>query len=91
MHHALLVPDILDHIFKFIKADSDQTSSNQTFAALARTCSALSDASLDALWSELRSLYPLVSCIYDKNMKLNDEARLQHPLCVAPHADPLIE
>ncbi|KAG2745785.1 hypothetical protein P692DRAFT_20783373 [Suillus brevipes Sb2] len=73
MHHALLVPDILDHIFKFIKADSDQISSNQTFAALARTCSALSDASLDALWSELRSLYPLVSCIYDNNMKLNDE------------------
>ncbi|KIK34777.1 hypothetical protein CY34DRAFT_812698, partial [Suillus luteus UH-Slu-Lm8-n1] len=54
-------------------ADSDQISSNQTFAALARTCSALSDASLDALWSELRSLYPLVSCIYDNNMKLNDE------------------
>lgn len=72
MHHALLVPDILDHIFAFIKADSQQIS-RRTFAALARTCSALSDASLDALWSELRSLYPLVSCIYDTNMKLDNE------------------
>lgn len=72
MHHALLVPDILDHIFTFIKADNEQIS-HQTFAALARTCSALSDISLDALWSELRSLYPLVSCIYDTNMKLGDE------------------
>ncbi|KAG2345078.1 hypothetical protein BDR05DRAFT_1058594 [Suillus weaverae] len=72
MHHALLVPDILDHIFTFIKADSDQIS-QRTLAALARTCSALSDASLDALWSELRSLYPLVSCIYDANMKFSDE------------------
>lgn len=72
MHHALLVPDILDHIFTFIKADSEQIS-RRTLAALARTCSALSDASLDALWGELRSLYPLVSCIYDTNMKLSDE------------------
>lgn len=72
MHHALLVPDILDHIFTFIKANNEQIS-RQTFAALARTCSALSDLSLDALWSELRSLYPLVSCIYDANMKLSDE------------------
>ncbi|KAG1811143.1 uncharacterized protein BJ212DRAFT_1483811 [Suillus subaureus] len=72
MHHALLVPDILDHIFTFIKAGSEQIS-RRTLAALARTCSALSDASLDALWGELRSLYPLVSCIYDTNMKLSDE------------------
>lgn len=89
MHHALLVPDILDHIFAFIKADSQQIS-RRTFAALARTCSALSDASLDALWSELRSLYPLVSCIYDTNMKLDNEARLQYP-SATPHPDPLIE
>ncbi|KAG2127726.1 uncharacterized protein EDB93DRAFT_198165 [Suillus bovinus] len=72
MHRALLVPDILDHILAFIKADSLQIS-RRTFAALARTCSALSDASLDALWNELRSLYPLVSCIYDTNMEFVDD------------------
>ncbi|KAG1863749.1 hypothetical protein F4604DRAFT_1040701 [Suillus subluteus] len=73
MHHALLVPDILDHIFTFIKAADSEQVSRRTLAALARTCSALSDASLDALWSELRSLYPLVSCIYDANVKLSEE------------------
>ncbi|KAG1858970.1 hypothetical protein DFJ58DRAFT_875891 [Suillus subalutaceus] len=90
MHHALLVPDILDHIFTFIKAADSEQVSRRTLAALARTCSALSDPSLDALWSELRSLYPLVSCIYDANVKLSEEARLRY-LYVAPHADPLIE
>ncbi|KAG1739868.1 uncharacterized protein EDB91DRAFT_1134212 [Suillus paluster] len=41
---------------------------------LARTCSALSEASLDVLWSELDSLHPLASCIYIANtMTLSDE------------------
>ncbi|KAG1739863.1 uncharacterized protein EDB91DRAFT_1134201 [Suillus paluster] len=71
MHHALLVPDVLDHILGFIKAD--WLISRSTFTALARTCSALSEASLDALWSDLSNLHPLVSCIYGANMKLSDE------------------
>ncbi|OAX38397.1 hypothetical protein K503DRAFT_770511 [Rhizopogon vinicolor AM-OR11-026] len=70
MHHALLIPDILDRIFAFANVDNERT---RTFSALARTCSALSEVSLDALWSELESLYPLVSCIYKTNMKLFNE------------------
>lgn len=50
-----------------------------TFAVLARTCSALSEASLDVLWSELDSLRPLASCIYAKNtVPLSDKACLLH-------------
>jgi hypothetical protein len=48
MHHALLIPDILDLIFAFIKADSEQIS-RQTFAALSvMPCWMLSGASYDA-------------------------------------------
>ncbi|KAG2345077.1 hypothetical protein BDR05DRAFT_988950 [Suillus weaverae] len=49
-----------------------------TFAMLARTCSALSEASLDVLWSELDSLRPLASCIYAANsMPLSDELTIE--------------
>jgi hypothetical protein len=89
MHRALKVADIRYHIFTFIKADSDRIS-RRTFAALAGTCTTFRDDSLNVLWSELRSLRQLVSCIRGTNMKLNDKARLQHP-CVAPHTDPPIE
>jgi len=73
MHHALLIPDILDRIFEYIKADRVRAS-YRTLFALARTCSALSEISLDALWRDLEGLYPLVSCIYGANMKLLNEA-----------------
>lgn len=72
LHRALEISEIRNHIFAFIKADSEQIS-RRTFLALAITCKELSGASLDFLWSDLRSLYPLVSCIHDTNMKLNDE------------------
>ena len=89
MHHALLIPDILDRIFQYIKLDGVHDS-YPTLFALARTCSALSEVSLDALWSDLESLYPLVSCIYGANMKLLNEAcipNLSHIL----EAKPLVE
>ena len=73
MHHALLIPDILDCIFEYIKVDGVRDS-YPTLFALARTCSALSEVSLDALWSDLESLYPLMSCIYRANMKFLNEA-----------------
>jgi hypothetical protein len=77
MHHALLIPDVRAYIFAFIKEDKQM--GRCTFAILARTCSALSEASLDVLWSELDSLRPLASCIYAANtMPLSDEACLLH-------------
>src|SRR6267154_5871817 len=88
MHPALLVPDVVDCIFAFIKAD--RQISDRTFAALARTCSTLSEVSLDALWSELRSLYPLISCVYDTNMKWCDVACFKPISHVAPHTKPVV-
>ena len=73
MHHALLIPDILDRIFEYIKLDGVRNSYSTLFA-LARTCSALSEVSLDALWSDLESLHHLVTCIYRTNMNLLNEA-----------------
>ncbi|KAG1780442.1 hypothetical protein EV702DRAFT_964643 [Suillus placidus] len=73
MHYALLIPDVRAYIFAYIKEDKQM--GRCTFAMLARTCSALSEASLDVLWSELDSLRPLASCIYAANtMPLSDEA-----------------
>ncbi|KAG2071873.1 hypothetical protein BDR04DRAFT_477240 [Suillus decipiens] len=72
MHYALLIPDVRAYIFASIK--EDKQLGRCTFATLARTCSALSDASLDVLWSELDSLRPLASCIYAANtIPLSDE------------------
>jgi len=75
MHHALLIPDVRAYIFAAIK--EDRQTSRATFAMLASTCKLLSDASLDALWSELHSLRPLASCIYMANtMSLSNEVCL---------------
>lgn len=76
MHHALLIPDVRAYIFAFIKEDKQM--GRCTFAVLARTCSALSEASLDVLWSELDSLRPLASCIYAENtVPLSDEFTIE--------------
>jgi len=88
-HHALLIPDILDCIFEYIKLDGVRDS-YPTLFALARTCSALSEISLDALWSDLESLHHLVSCIYSTNMKLLNEACIPNLLHIL-EAKPLVE
>lgn len=76
MHHALLIPDVRAYIFASIK--EDRQLGRYTFAMLARTCSALSEASLDALWSELDSLRPLASCIYATNtIPLSNELTIE--------------
>ncbi|KAG1902869.1 uncharacterized protein F5891DRAFT_1214175 [Suillus fuscotomentosus] len=76
MHHALLIPDVRAHIFASIK--EDRQLGRCTFAMLARTCSALSEASLDVLWSELDSLRPLSSCIYAANtVSSSDELTIE--------------
>jgi hypothetical protein len=74
MHHALLIPDVRTYILASVK--EDKQTSRRTLAMLARTCKVLSEASLDALWSELHSLRPLASCIYLANT--SDEARISH-------------
>lgn len=77
MHHALLIPDVQAYILASVK--EDKLTSQFTIAMLARTCRILSEASLDALWSELHSLHPLALCIYMANtMSSSDEACLSH-------------
>ncbi|KAG2127724.1 uncharacterized protein EDB93DRAFT_1186129 [Suillus bovinus] len=76
MHHALLIPDVRALIFASIKEDKQM--GRYTFAMLARTCNALSEASLDVLWSELDSLRPLASCIYSANtIPSSDESTIE--------------
>ncbi|KAG1790716.1 uncharacterized protein HD556DRAFT_1537690 [Suillus plorans] len=76
MHYALLIPDVRAHIFASIK--EDRQLGRCSFAMLARTCSALSEASLDVLWSELDSLRPLASCIYAANtLSSSDELTIE--------------
>ncbi|OJA07526.1 hypothetical protein AZE42_07697 [Rhizopogon vesiculosus] len=75
MHHALLIPDVQAYLFAIIK--DDKQMGRYTLAMLARTCSVLSEASLDVLWSDLDALWPLARCIYTANTTpLTDEACL---------------
>ncbi|OAX39129.1 hypothetical protein K503DRAFT_814556 [Rhizopogon vinicolor AM-OR11-026] len=74
MHHALSIPDVQAYLFAIIR--DDKQTGQCTLAMLARTCSILSEASLDALWNDLDSLRPLARCIYTANTTtpLNDES-----------------
>ncbi|OAX39130.1 hypothetical protein K503DRAFT_865646 [Rhizopogon vinicolor AM-OR11-026] len=73
MHRALLIPDVQAYLFANIK--DDKQTGQCTLAMLARTCSVLSETSLDALWSDLDILWPLARCIYMANTTpLSDES-----------------
>ncbi|KAF5361643.1 hypothetical protein D9758_007301 [Tetrapyrgos nigripes] len=57
MHHCLQVVEILQNIFKFLRADHDAQLG--TLANLALTCRTFQEPALDALWWSISSLDPL--------------------------------
>lgn len=88
MYHALLMPEVQAYLFAAIKEDEE--TGRCTLAMIARTCSVLSEASIDALWSDLDGLRPLARCIYTaKSTPLSDEACLSH-ISTTFQAEPLL-
>jgi len=58
MHQALLIDEILRHIFSFISEDG-----LGPLGALARSCRAWTDPALDLVWIKLSSAVPLLQVI----------------------------
>ncbi|KAG2066513.1 hypothetical protein BDR04DRAFT_65656 [Suillus decipiens] len=76
MHQALLIPELLPEIFKFLHVSlSEKTTfgphsiwyavpiSRKSLAALARTCKAFHEPAMDLLWSEIEVLESLLGCV----------------------------
>jgi hypothetical protein len=57
--HRCFIPDIT----LLICSELRNVKAQKSLAALAQTCWALSEPSLDALWYELHNLLPLVKCM----------------------------
>lgn len=88
MYHALLMPEVQACLFSAIK--EDEQTGRCTLAMIARTCSVLGEASIDALWSDLDGLRPLARCIYTANTTpLSDEACLPY-ISTTFQAEPLL-
>ncbi|KAH7905453.1 hypothetical protein BJ138DRAFT_772702 [Hygrophoropsis aurantiaca] len=67
MHRALLIYDIVCHIFQCCTICSDggdlQTPDHKLLANLARTCRSFHEPALDTLWADLDSIHPLIRCL----------------------------
>ncbi len=68
MQRVLLVHELIDAIVEELRPNLDgrrrwDGHDRSALCALARTCKSLSGVSLDALWREMTSLEPLMSCI----------------------------
>jgi hypothetical protein len=70
--NLLLMPDLFYCVLECL-VTSQYKVVRQTLAALARTCRAFSEPSLDCLWRRLFSLLPLVRCFAN----VVDEARVK--------------
>ncbi|KAH7906104.1 hypothetical protein BJ138DRAFT_671320 [Hygrophoropsis aurantiaca] len=62
MHKSSLTPEIMRIICSEVLEPSDPNS-RRLFSRLARTCRAFKDPALNALWSYLPSLKPLIQCL----------------------------
>ena len=74
--NPLLVPDLFHCVLECLVTPLPQPPSKeerQILAALARTCRAFSEPSLDRLWWCLNSLLPLIRCFSN----VVDEARVK--------------
>jgi len=58
---SLMVPELFYSILDSFLPEVDSMDS-RTLAALAQTCRAFSEPSLDHLWRKLHSLNPLIRC-----------------------------
>ncbi|KAJ7235723.1 hypothetical protein B0H12DRAFT_135121 [Mycena haematopus] len=70
MDQKLYIPNILDMIFASLGVLDRSTSSRlhdrpETHAAIARTCKALQNPALNALWATQTSLVPALRCFPD--------------------------
>lgn len=68
MHQALLVPEVLLHIFAHVKQIRDPSYarkplSRQCLAALATTCKSFYEPAMDFLWADMDMLLPLLGCV----------------------------
>jgi hypothetical protein len=59
MHRALLIDELLRHIFNYIESDDG----SETLRGLGRTCKAWTDPALDLVWMRLASVVPLLQVI----------------------------
>jgi hypothetical protein len=76
MHNALLIAEVSRYIIDYLAEDAVRSPtashaentqkagpSQRALAALSRTCRALSEPALDALWRRLHSLEPFLLCL----------------------------
>lgn len=68
MHRCLQIPEILRTILEEVLARSEHYEwlppiELYTYAAMARTCKAFYDPSMDCLWATLPTLDPLANCM----------------------------
>jgi hypothetical protein len=56
MHRCLYIQEIISIIFKYLDKKRD-------VVALATTCKTFRDPALQIVWSEIRSLVPLIRCL----------------------------
>jgi hypothetical protein len=77
MHNALLISEVLGCIVECLAEDTvrnptdfrakdTRKASRRALAVLSRTCRALSEPALDALWRRLHSLEPFLLCFSTK-------------------------
>ena len=60
--NPLMLPELLRDILDMFSAPALVPTERQALAALARTCRACSEPSLDRLWWTMYSLRPLIRC-----------------------------
>ncbi|KAG1871576.1 hypothetical protein F4604DRAFT_802946 [Suillus subluteus] len=68
MHRALLVPEILLHIFMCVEqirepSYAKKPLSRRSLAALATTCKTFYEPAMDFLWADMNMLLPLLGCV----------------------------
>jgi hypothetical protein len=89
MQAALSTPELVSLIVDQIKPEGPETiykhdtARLRTLAHLARACRAFQNASLDALWCEVRSITHLIKCLPEDLWTLNeDEERSRLVSCL---------
>ncbi|EIW81825.1 hypothetical protein CONPUDRAFT_164585 [Coniophora puteana RWD-64-598 SS2] len=66
MHRALLIVEVIEHVFDCLGEDFDILSggaNSGTLSSLARTCQIFKEPALDALWENLAGIEPLIRCL----------------------------
>ena len=77
MHRCLQVTELVAHILAALGPDpmvvgTVDTMQRRANAAMARTCKTLYEPAMDALWSLLVSLDPLIKCLPQDTWEMSD-------------------